>query len=46
MKTHVKHIYEKLHVSSRAEVTRRALREGLVRTLALAVSFGGWMLRG
>lgn len=31
VKTHVKHIYEKLHVSSRAEVTRRALREGLVR---------------
>lgn len=31
VKTHVRHIYEKLHVSSRAEVTRRALREGLVR---------------
>ena len=46
IKTHVKHIYEKLHVSSRAEVTRRALREGLVRTLAVAMSFGAWMLRG
>lgn len=30
VKTHVRHIYEKLHVSSRAEVTRRALRDGLV----------------
>lgn len=31
VKTHVRHIYEKLHVSSRAEVTRRALDTGLVR---------------
>jgi len=30
VKTHVRHIYEKLHVSSRAEATRRAIREGLV----------------
>ena len=30
VKTHIRHIYEKLHVSSRAEVTRRALRDGLV----------------
>lgn len=30
VKTHVRHIYEKLHVSSRAEVTRRALRDGLI----------------
>ncbi len=31
VKTHVRHIYEKLHVSSRAGVTQAALRHGLVR---------------
>ncbi|MCA0267780.1 MAG: response regulator transcription factor [Bacteroidetes bacterium] len=46
VKTHVKHIYEKLHVSSRAEATRRALREGLVRTLAWLMPAGAWLLRG
>lgn len=30
VKTHVRHIYEKLHVSSRAEATRTAIRRGLV----------------
>jgi DNA-binding NarL/FixJ family response regulator len=31
IKTHVKHIYAKLHVSSRAGATRKAVRNGLVR---------------
>jgi DNA-binding NarL/FixJ family response regulator len=31
VKTHVRHIYEKLHVSSRAGATQAALRHGLVR---------------
>lgn len=30
VKTHIRHIYEKLHVSSRAEATRTAIRRGLV----------------
>ncbi|MBE2185382.1 MAG: response regulator transcription factor [Rhodothermales bacterium] len=30
VKTHVRHIYEKLHVSTRAEATRTAIRRGLV----------------
>jgi DNA-binding NarL/FixJ family response regulator len=30
VKAHIKHIYDKLHVHSRAEVVRKALREGLI----------------